>query len=172
MVKALTSKSGREPDDPGGARTPYGRATARNASDPPALHPTENIALLEAVLDPANMNRAWQRVRANKGAPGVDGVDIDSFPDWMRLHWPDIRQAILQGTYRPSPVRRVEIPKASGGKRKLGIPTVMDRVLQQAMLQRLSPMWESEFSESSFGFRPKRSAQGAVRQVRAIRCCG
>ena len=168
MVKARTSKSGREPGDPVGALTPYGRATTRSASDPPALHPTENIALLEAVLDPANMNRAWQRVRSNKGAPGMDGVDIDSFPDWMRLHWPDIRRAILQGTYRPSPVRRVEIPKASGGKRKLGIPTVMDRVIQQAMLQMLSPMWEPEFSDSSFGFRPKRSAQGAVRQVRAI----
>jgi len=142
--------------------------TTRSADDPPALHPTEKIALLETVLDPENMNRAWQRVRANKGASGVDGVNIDSFPDWMRSHWPDIRQAILQGTYRPSPVRRVEIPKASGGRRPLGIPSVIDRVIQQAMLQVLSPMWEPEFSDSSFGFRPKRSAQGAVRQVRAM----
>ncbi len=126
-----------------------------------------NTDLLEHVLDPDNMNRAWRRVRANKGAPGVDGVTIDTFPDWMRVHWPDIRQAIREGTYTPSPVRRVEIPKASGGVRLLGIPTVVDRVIQQAIAQVLSLMWEPEFSDSSFGFRPQRSAHGAVKQVKS-----
>jgi RNA-directed DNA polymerase len=126
-----------------------------------------NTDLLERVLDPENMNRAWKRVRVNKGAEGVDGVTIDAFPDWMRVHWPDIRQAIREGTYSPSPVRRVEIPKASGGVRLLGIPTVVDRVIQQAIAQVLSPMWEPEFSESSFGFRPQRSAHGAVKQVKS-----
>ena len=89
-----------------------------------------NTDLLERVLDRDNMNRAWQRVRANKGAAGVDGVTIDVFPEWLRAHWPDIQQAIREGSCRPSPVRRVEIPKASGGVRLLGIPTVMDRVIQ------------------------------------------
>jgi len=122
--------------------------------------------LLEHVLDRDNLNRAWHRVRANKGAAGVDGVTIDAFPDWLRAHWPEIQQAIREGTYTPSPVRRVEIPKASGGVRLLGIPTVMDRVIQQAIAQVLSPMWEPEFSDSSFGFRPQRSAHGAVKQVK------
>ena len=126
-----------------------------------------NINLLEQVLDRDNMNRAWHRVRANKGAAGVDGVTIDAFPEWLRVHWPEIQQAIREGTYCPSPVRRVEIPKASGGVRLLGIPTVMDRVIQQATAQVLSPMWEPEFSESSFGFRPQRSAHGAVKQVKS-----
>lgn len=126
-----------------------------------------NTDLLEHVLDRDNMNRAWHRVRANKGAAGVDGVTIDIFPEWMRTNWPEIQQAIREGNYTPSPVRRVEIPKASGGVRLLGIPTVMDRVIQQAIAQVLSPIWDPEFSESSFGFRPQRSAHGAVKQVKA-----
>ena len=117
-------------------------------------------------MDPANLKTAWRRVKANRGAPGVDGVTIDDFPDWMRIHWPALREAVLNGTYRPQPVLRVVIPKASGGQRLLGIPTVADRVIQQAMLLVLSPMWDPEFSESSFGFRPKRSAQDAARQVK------
>jgi RNA-directed DNA polymerase len=92
-----------------------------------------NPNLLEQVLDRDNMNRAWHRVRANKGAAGVDGITIEAFPEWMRVHWPEIQQDIQEGTYHPSPVRRVEIPKASGGVRLLGIPTVMDRVIQQAV---------------------------------------
>lgn len=104
-----------------------------------------NTDLMERVLDRDTMNRAWHRVRANKGAAGVDGISIDVLPSWMRLHWPEIQQAIRLGKYYPSPVRRVEIPKASGGVRLLGIPTVMDRVIQQAVAQVLSPMWERSF---------------------------
>ena len=117
-------------------------------------------------MDPVNLNAAWRRVKANDGGPGVDGVTIDDFPDWMRKHWPSVRKAVLNGTYRPQPVLRDTIPKASGGWRLLGIPTVADRVIQQAMLQVLGPMWDPEFSESSFGFRPGRSAHDAVRQVK------
>ena len=126
-----------------------------------------NKELLERILDPDNMNRAMKRVFANKGAPGVDGVTTNALREWLPEHWPDFRQALLEGNYMPSPLRRVEIPKASGGVRLLGIPTVIDRVIQQAIAQVLSPMWDPEFSESSFGFRPQRSAHGAVKQVKA-----
>lgn len=168
MVKARTSKADPPGDDPVGAVTPplvrSGRASDRNATPSAGLQRTP--ALLEAVMDPANLNTAWRRVKVNRGAAGVDGVSVDAFPDWMRVHWPALREAVLDGSYRPQPVLRVEIPKASGGKRLLGIPTVADRVIQQAMLQVLGPMWDPEFSESSFGFRPGRSAHGAVRQVK------
>jgi RNA-directed DNA polymerase len=153
------------PSDLADATNPNGGAPGGRADGSPALQPT---GLLEAALDPANMNRAWRRVKANRGAPGVDGITTDDFPDWMRSHWPKIKQALLEGSYCPSPVRRVEIPKPTGGKRPLGVPTVIDRVIQQAILQILTPIWDPTFSESSFGFRPKRSAHGAVKQVKAL----
>jgi RNA-directed DNA polymerase len=164
MVKAGTSKADLPGGDPADAMTLTRRASVRNA--PPSADLQRTSTLLEAVMDPANLNTAWRRVKANGGAPGVDGITIDDFPDWMRIHWSALREAVLNGTYRPQPVLRVVIPKASGGKRLLGIPTVVDRVIQQAMLQVLSPIWDPEFSESSFGFRPGRSAQGAARQVK------
>jgi RNA-directed DNA polymerase len=105
-------------------------------------------------------------VRANRGAPGVDGVRIADFPDYVRPQWARIRQQLFDGTYQPQPVRRKVIAKEGGGERLLGIPTVLDRVIQQALLQVLTPMFDPTFSESSFGFRPKRSAHGAVKQVK------
>jgi RNA-directed DNA polymerase len=105
-------------------------------------------------------------VKANKGAAGVDGMDVEAFPDHVRANWDRIRHHLQQGSYRPAPVLRVSIPKRSGGERPLGIPTVQDRVIQQAILQVLNPLFDPAFSESSFGFRPGRSAHGAVRQVR------
>lgn len=105
-------------------------------------------------------------MKRNHGAPGVDGMTVEEFPTNARAHWQDVREALMEGRYRPSPVRRVKIPKPSGGKRKLGIPTVIDRVIQQAIAQILSPIFDPEFSESSFGFRPKRSAHDAVKAVR------
>jgi RNA-directed DNA polymerase len=121
---------------------------------------------MERILDRTNMQRAWKRVNANKGAPGIDGMTVEEFPAFARSHWPAIRQALLDGTYQPSPVRRVEIPKRVGrGKRPLGIPTVVDRLICQAIQQVLTPIFDPAFSESSFGFRPGRSAHGAVRQV-------
>jgi RNA-directed DNA polymerase len=120
---------------------------------------------MEPVLAPDNLRRAWKRVKANRGAPGVDGMRIEDFPEFARGHWPGIRQALHDGSYRPQAVRRVMIPKPSGGERPLGIPTVVDRVIQQAIAQVLTPIFDPGFSESSFGFRPGRSAHAALRQV-------
>lgn len=123
------------------------------------------VDLLERVLDSENVKRAWQQVERNHGAPGIDGMTIEEFPTYARKHWPSIRQALEDGTYCPSSVRRVYIPKPAGGQRALGIPRVIDRVVQQAIAQILLPIFDPGFSESSFGYRPKRSAQDAVRQV-------
>ena len=111
--------------------------------------------------------RAWKRVKANKGAPGIDGVTVQDWPAHAREHWPAVRAQIEGGRYKPQPVRRVEIPKPDGGKRMLGIPTVTDRVVQQAIAQVLTPIFDPGFSESSFGFRPGRNAHQAIRQVQA-----
>jgi RNA-directed DNA polymerase len=124
-----------------------------------------NSELLTEVLTSGNLAQAWKRVKANKGAPGIDGMTIEDFPDHARAHWAVIRQQIRDGRYQPQAVRRVEIPKPGGGKRMLGIPTVMDRVIQQAVAQVLTPIFDPSFSESSFGFRPGRNAHQAIRQV-------
>jgi RNA-directed DNA polymerase len=123
--------------------------------------------LLNAVLDRDNLARAWKRVKSNKGAPGIDGVTIADWPEHARAHWPAQRQQIEAGRYQPQAVRRVEIPKPDGGKRQLGIPTVTDRVVQQAIAQVLTPIFDPTFSDSSFGFRPGRNAHQAIRQVQA-----
>lgn len=122
--------------------------------------------MLERILSRDNLLLAWKRVKVNKGKPGVDSITVDDFPVYLREHWPQIKVILLNGSYRPQPVLRVEIPKRSGGKRPLGIPTVLDRLIQQAILQVLQPLFDPGFSESSYGFRPKRSAHQAVRQVR------
>ena len=123
--------------------------------------------LLEAVLASDNLARAWKRVKSNKGAPGIDGVTIEDWPAHARAHWTALREQINDGRYRPQAVRRVEIPKPDGGKRRLGIPTVTDRVVQQAIAQVLTPIFDPTFSDSSFGFRPGRNAHQAIRQVQA-----
>lgn len=125
----------------------------------------ETTEWMTAVLASDNLRSAWKRVKANKGAPGIDGVTIEDFPAHLRAHWGDIRRQLETGRYRPSAVRRVEIPKDDGGKRLLGIPTVMDRVIQQAIAQVLTPIFDPSFSASSFGFRPGRNAHQAIRQV-------
>ncbi|WP_429495210.1 group II intron reverse transcriptase/maturase [Paraburkholderia youngii] len=119
-------------------------------------------ALLMAALTRANLKQAFKRVRANKGAAGVDGLDIDQTSRHLVTAWPAIREQLLKGTYRPSPVRRVTIPKPDGGERELGIPTVTDRLIQQALLQVLQPVLDPTFSEHSYGFRPGRRAHDAV----------
>ena len=124
-------------------------------------------ALLLAALTRENLQQAWKRVKANKGAAGVDGRDIPETARYLQSAWPGIRERLLQGTYRPSPVRRVTIPKPDGGERELGIPTVTDRLIQQALLQVLQPILDPTFSEHSFGFRPGRSAQEAVVRAQA-----
>src|ERR1700742_1261037 len=119
-------------------------------------------SLLEAALTRENLKQAFRRVRANKGAPGVDGLDIDQTARHLVTAWPAIREQLLRGTYRPMPVRRVTIPKPDGGERELGIPTVTDRLIQQALLQVLQPVLDPTFSEHSYGFRPGRGAHDAV----------
>jgi len=130
--------------------------------------PCPEVDLLESILDPANVLKAWKRVRANKGAAGIDGMTIAEFPAFAREQWTSVRTAIEEGSYSPRPVKRVEIPKPDGGSRPLGIPTVLDRVIQQAIAQMLVPICDPTFSESSFGFRPGRSAHDAVYRVRDI----
>jgi len=121
---------------------------------------------VEQVLLSENMRKAWKQVKANKGAAGVDGMSISEFPEFSRNHWESIRKQLMEGSYIPSPVKRVEIPKSDGGKRSLGIPTVTDRVIQQGIAQVLTPIFDPLFSDSSYGFRPHRSAHDAVRKVR------
>ncbi|WP_197945615.1 group II intron reverse transcriptase/maturase [Kyrpidia spormannii] len=123
-------------------------------------------SLMEKVVARDNMLAALKRVEQNKGAPGVDGIPTENLREQIRAEWPRIREELLAGTYRPQPVRRVEIPKPGGGKRMLGIPTVMDRLIQQALLQVLTPIFDPEFSEASYGFRPGRRAHDAVKKAR------
>jgi RNA-directed DNA polymerase len=141
---------------------------AKPALESPAL--TEQ--LMEEVCDRENLVRAWKRVRQNKGSPGVDGMTIDDAKGYLREHWPSIRSQLLNGTYQPQPVKRVEIPKPDGGVRKLGVPCVADRLIQQAVLQVLQERWDPTFSEHSYGFRPGRSAHQAVAQAQQYIAAG
>ena len=127
---------------------------------------------MEAVVERENLKRALAQVKRNKGAAGIDRMSVDALPAYLKQHWPTIRAQLLDGTYEPKPVRRVEIPKASGGLRPLGIPTVLDRFIQQAMMQVLQADWDGTFSETSFGFRPGRSAHQAVERAQAYIASG
>ncbi len=124
--------------------------------------------LMEAVVTDHNVETAWRNVRKNRGAPGPDGITTAEFVEWFRPRWPEVRLQLLDGTYVPSPMRRVDIEKPDGGTRSLGIPNVVDRVIQQAIVQVLTPIFDPEFAESSFGFRPGRSAHGAAKQVQKV----
>jgi len=127
---------------------------------------------MEAIVERENLKKALARVKRNKGAAGIDGMRVDDLPAHLKEHWPTIRVQLLEGTYKPQPVRRVEIPKASGGMRPLGIPTVLDRFIQQAVMQVLQADWDPTFSEASFGFRPGRSAHQAVERAQAYIASG
>ena len=131
------------------------------SSEKPAL----DTSLMELILATSNVNKAWKQVKSNGGSPGIDGITVERFPDFFRPRWPKIKQALHQGYYIPKSVKRVEIPKKSGGTRKLGVPTVLDRVIQQAMAQVLGSLFDPGFSEASFGFRPSRSAHGAIKWI-------
>ena len=136
-------------------------STAKRTTESPAS--TER--LMEEVVERENLRKALERVEANKGSPGVDGMTVSELPGYLEKHWPATREQLLSGTYRPQPVKRAEIPKPDGGVRKLGIPTVLDRFVQQAVMQVLQGRWDSTFSEQCFGFRPGRSAHQAVAQA-------
>lgn len=159
------------PGQPGRVPVACGEAARASTSDEATRprHETGSTgsALLMSALARENLQQAWKRVKANKGAAGVDGRDISETARYLQTAWPGIREQLLQGTYRPSPVRRVTIPKPDGGERELGIPTVTDRLIQQALLQVLQPLLDPTFSEYSFGFRPGRSAQEAVVRAQA-----
>ena len=134
---------------------------AKPARESPALAER----LMEEVCSRENLERAWKRVRRNKGSPGMDGMTIDNAKDYLREHWPSIRSQLLERVYQPQPVKRVVIPKPDGGVRTLGVPCVVDRLIQQALLQILQEKWDPTFSEHSYGFRPGRSAHQAVAQA-------
>ena len=122
--------------------------------------------ILSKILNKDNLNRAYKRVKANKGAPGVDGMTIEQALPWLKEHNHELTERIRKGHYTPSPVRRVEIPKPDGGVRKLGIPTVVDRIIQQAITQQLMPIFEPLFSDGSYGYRPGRSAKDAIQKIK------
>ena len=139
-----------------GARSTDGRETEE----------ADGADLLERILDRENLNRAYKRVKANKGAPGIDGMTVEDALPWLREHREELLDKIRRGKYKPQPVRRKEIPKPDGGVRKLGIPTVVDRIIQQAIAQQLTPIFEPLFSDGSYGYRPGRSAQMAIQKVK------
>src|SRR2546421_7834884 len=127
---------------------------------------------MEAIAERDNLRKALAQVKRNKGAAGIDGMSFEALGPYLKEHWLTIRTQLLEGSYKPQPVRRVEIPKATGGKRPLGIPTVLDRFIQQAVLQVLQAEWDPTFSEHSFGFRPKRSAHQAVARAQELIASG
>ena len=155
---ASTGEGGRNlPGTGAGAEV---RAAAAGQTKPEALR------LMEAAVERSNMRCAYERVVKNEGAPGVDGLTVAEFKPWLQAHWTNIRQALLAGEYMPAAVRKVDIPKPQGGVRTLGIPTVLDRLIQQALHQVMQPLFEPEFSESNYGFRPGRNAHQAVKAAR------
>ena len=131
---------------------------AKRESEDPAL----TVLLMERICERENLRKALQRVKQNKGGPGIDGMTVNKLPGYLKKHWPEIREQLLAGVYIPKPVKRVEIPKSDGGIRKLGIPTVLDRFIQQAIMQVLQTYWDKTFSDHSYGFRPCRSAHQAI----------
>src|SRR5882724_4009473 len=142
--------------------------TAKCETERPASHEQ----LMEEVCERENCWQAYKRVKANKGSPGIDGMKVGELSGYLKQHWPSIREQLLRGTYQPQPVRRVEIPKPDGGVRKLGIPTVLDRLIQQAVMQVLQRRWDPTFSEHSHGFRPKRSAHQAIAKAQQYIAAG
>lgn len=145
-------------------REEYAKVPSASPGDGKERDGAEN--LLERILDRNNLNRAYKQVKRNHGAPGIDGMTVEQALPWLKEHRAELLQSIREGKYAPSPVRRKEIPKPDGGVRKLGIPTVVDRIIQQAIAQQLQPIYELLFSDASYGYRPRRSGQQAVRQVK------
>ena len=156
----------------GEARQAGGRETESSTTTNGSESPARTNRLMEEVCERENLKQALQQVKANKGSAGVDGMTVGGITDYLKQHWPVIREQLLNGTYGPKPVRRVEIPKPDGGVRKLGIPTVLDRFIQQAVMQVLQRRWDRTFSEHSYGFRPGRSPHQAVAQAQQYIAAG
>lgn len=157
------TKSGSRPAHPSTTAKPHGEV--RHGYGTQAEQESSRGIQLEDILNSENLTLAWKQVRANKGAAGVDGMEVRDFPDFYAKHWDTISRKLMKGSYSPSPVRRVTIPKGKGQTRSLGIPTVLDRLIQQAIAQALTPQYEAIFSERSYGFRPGRSAHHAIAQM-------
>jgi RNA-directed DNA polymerase len=166
MVLAFTAEGRSEA--PKARREGTESLTAKRARESPAR--VEQV--MEEVCGKENLLRALRRVKSNKGSPGIDGMKVGELAGYLKQHWPAIREQLLSGTYKPQPVRRVEIPKPDGGMRKLGIPTVLDRFIQQAVMQVLQGKWDRTFSEHSHGFRPRRSAHQAVAEAQQYIAAG
>lgn len=162
--RAVAGESGRNPQKAalGASGSPSGKGTSV----------AQDQQLIEELIERDNLNRAWKQVRRNRGSPGMDGRDMDQTQAYLKEHWEEIEAHLLAGTYRPKPVKRVEIPKPGGGTRLLGVPTILDRFIQQAALQVLTPIFEPHFSEHSYGFRPGRSAHQAVEAAKAYQQSG
>ena len=146
---------------PEGSRKGTESSVVKHKSESPA----SSNQLMEEICQAENCKQALARVKANKGSPGIDRMTVEKLPDYLKQHWPNVRDELLNGTYQPQPVKRVEIPKPDGGVRKLGIPTARDRLIQQMVLQVLQRSWDPTFSDHSYGFRPGRSAHQAVAQA-------
>jgi RNA-directed DNA polymerase len=149
----------------GAARGVAGEETESPRATNEPENPARTNRLMEEVCEQENLKEALRQVKGNKGSAGMDGVTVDQLTDYLKQYWPVIREQLLTATYEPKPMRRVEIPKPDGGVRKLGIPTVLDRFIQQAVMQVLQRRWDRTFSEHSYGFRPGRSAHQAVAQA-------
>ena len=163
-AEAYASRAGAEGDGRNPSRVASGAEARTAAVGQPK---PEALRLMEAVVERSNMFRAYERVVKNQGAPGVDGLTVSEFKPWLQRHWTRLRQDLLSGVYRPEMVRKVEIPKPQGGVRMLGVPTLGDRLIQQALNQILQPLFDPEFSSSSYGFRPGRNAHQAVKAARS-----
>src|SRR5215510_13149344 len=147
VLAFMEEHRGEAPKDPQGG-------TESCAGKPGIESPAITERLMEEICERENCKQALARVKANKGSAGVDGMTVQQMPEYLKQHWPEIREQLLSGSYKPQPVKRVEIPKPDGGVRKLGIPTVLDRFIQQAVMQVLQRRWDRTFSEHSYGFRP------------------
>ena len=141
------------------------QGTEASMAKPRTESPVRDERVMEEMVSRENLKRALPRVKANQGSPGIDGMTVGELPQYLKHQWPSIREQLLSGRYTPQPVKRVEIPKPDGGVRKLGIPTVRDRFIQQARLQVLQATWDASFSDHRDGFRPHRSAHQAVKQA-------
>jgi RNA-directed DNA polymerase len=156
----------------GAARGVAGEETESLVATSETENPARTNRLMEEVVERENLKAALRQVKGNKGSAGVDGTTVNQLSDYLKQHWPVIREQLLRGTYEAKPVRRVEIPKPDGGVRKLGIPTALDRFIQQAVMQVLQRRWDSTFSDHSYGFRPGRSAHQAVAQAQQYIAAG
>jgi RNA-directed DNA polymerase len=152
-----------------GLESPEGKADGNGADNRAPIEggaTMEEKSLMEAIVSEGNMRKAYGQVVGNRGSAGVDGMEVEELKDYLKVHWSGIKEELLSGSYRPEAVRKVMIPKPGGGERMLGIPTVLDRMIQQGVQQVLSPIWEETFSENSYGFRPGRSARQAIERAR------